>query len=267
MRIDFHFHYIREKGFVEKALRSMDEAEIDKALLVAFDNYVFKMIGDQQCGDNEEVLQAVKAYPTRFMGCMYIDPRDDETLATIDKYFQEGFKCIKMHPTVGYYPNDPRWDPVYEHIGELGLPILIHGGWTESYILEGRERRYLNSAFALPEYIDYPARKHENIDFVVAHLAQPYFMQAYSLADHNPNVYLDISLRYPQKDILAKFCENVNIFDFLDSNRLVWGTDNWCSHSESIEENIRFFERVNIAEKYYEAIFGGTAAKILDIFQ
>ena len=90
-------------------------------------------------------------------------------------------------------------------------------------------------------------------------------MQAYSLADHNPNVYLDICLRYPQKDILAKLCENVNLFEYIDPNRIVWGTDNWLSHSESIQENIRFLEKVKVAEKHYKKIFGETAAKLLRI--
>lgn len=265
MRIDFHFHFIREKGFIERTLNSMDEGKVDKALLVPFTNFVFQMIGGKQCGDNEDVLRAVQAHPARFIGCIYIDPRNPATVSTLDKYYEQGFKCIKMHPAVGYYPNDPRWDPIYEHIGGLGLPILIHGGWTQSYLLEDGEKKYLNSALALPEYIDHPARKHQNVNFIVAHMAQPYFMQAYSLADHNPNVYLDICLRYPQKDILAKLCENVNLFEYIDPNRIVWGTDNWLSHSESIQENIRFLEKVKVAEKHYKKIFGETAAKLLRI--
>jgi len=265
MRIDFHFHYVREERFLENALKSMDEAEVEKALLVPFPNYVFDSIGGKEVGGNEEVLQVVKTHPKRFIGCIYIDPRENETIDTINKYFQEGFKCIKMHPTVGYYPNDPRLDPVYERISDLGLPILIHGGWTESYCLVEGEKRYTDSRFAQPVYMDYPARTHPKINFVVAHIAQPFFLDAYSLADHNPNVYFDLCLRHPQKDILAKLCENVNIFDYIDPNRLIWGTDNMISHRESIQENIHFLRRVGILDKYHEAIFGGTAAKILSI--
>ena len=264
MRIDFHLHQVAEEGFIENTLKSMDKAEVDKALLVLLPDFVFVSIG-KRLADNEAVLRAVREHPTRFVGCIYIDPRNTETLSTIDKYYQEGFKCIKMHPTVGYYPNDPRWDPIYDRIGELGLPILIHGGWTQGYSLHQGEKHDKDSAYALPQYLDYPARKHANIKFVVAHIAQPYFMETYSLVDHNPNVYIDICLRYPQRDILAQLCETVNIFEYIDPNRLIWGTDNFLSHGESIQDTLRFLERVKIPKKHYDAIFGGTAAKILNI--
>jgi hypothetical protein len=265
MTIDFHLHYLREPDFVANTLRSMDEAAIDKACIVPFDNFVFTSVRGRQCGDNSEVLQVVKGHPDRFIGCIYVDPRRKETLQTIDQYHQEGFRCVKMHPTVGYYPNDARWEPVFARIEELGLPIMIHGGWTGSYVLENGERNYLDSVYGRPEYVDHPARMHPNIKFVVAHMAQPYFLEAYSLADHNPNVYLDLCLRYPQRDILAEFCKTTNIFKYLDLDRLVWGTDNFLTHRETVEETKKLLRRVGVPKARYEAIFGGTAAKILGL--
>ena len=125
---------------------------------------------------------------------------------------------------------------------------------TASYVLEKGEKKYLDSSYGRPEYVDYPARKHPDIKFVVAHMAQPYFLEAYSLADHNPNVFLDICLRYPQRDILATFCEGVNIFDYLSADRMVWGTDNFLSHSETLEETRKLLQRVGVPKEKHEAL-------------
>lgn len=269
MRIDFHLHYLRKKGFVEDTLKLMDEAEVDKALLVPFSNYVYVGIGGEVVGTNEEVSQVVKTHPARFVGCIYVDPREQKVVEIIDRYYEQGFKCIKMHPTVGYYPNDPRWDPIFEHINELGLPVLIHTGWTRGYCFDKGEKRYLDSSFAQPVYIDYPARKYSHINFIIAHMGEPWFLQTWRLAEFNPNVCLDLTLRKVEMEVLVNLCNSLNLFTNLFAaigySRIIWGSDNMKPPKQSIQDAIELLRKMGIPDECHNAIFGGTAQKILRI--
>ncbi|MFW6113902.1 MAG: amidohydrolase family protein [Actinomycetota bacterium] len=45
---------------------------------------------------------------------------------------ERGMIGLKLHPTTGFYPNDPVCYPFYEAAGEMGVPVLIHSGTEPS---------------------------------------------------------------------------------------------------------------------------------------
>lgn len=276
MRIDFHLHYINIRGFVENTLKLMDDAQIDKTLLVSLPNVEFEAMGGKLLGGNEEVAQAVKNHPSRFVGCLYVDPREKNAVDIINKYYDQGFRCVKMYPPLGFYLNDLKWDPVFERINQLELPVLIHTGWTRGHttpdypVYKGKIR-YTDSSFALPLYVDYPARKYSKINFVIAHMGSEFFLQALTLSDFNPNVYLDIAIgtnrwaKGPTMDFIANLYNTLGKGIPIDWNRVVWGTDNIKPPRRSIEDAVKFLEKMGVPDKYHDTIFGDTARLILKL--
>ncbi len=58
-----------------------------------------------------------------------IDPRRENLLGLVKEYIDtHKFGGLKLYPSLGFFPNDPRLYPVYEFAIERNLPIMTHCG-------------------------------------------------------------------------------------------------------------------------------------------
>lgn len=112
---------------------------------------------------------------------------DAEALARIDSALAAGvLKGLKIY--LGYYPvapDDDRYKPLYELAGKHRVPVVFHTGDTSSADAKIR--------FAHPLPIDDIAVDFRQTKFVLAHLGNPWTMDAAELMYKNPNVYGDLS--------------------------------------------------------------------------
>ena len=66
-------------------------------------------------------------YQGKLFPFVAVDPRRDGILEMTKNLIEnEGFKGIKIYPPLGYFPQDPRLDPVYEYAQENDLPVMTH---------------------------------------------------------------------------------------------------------------------------------------------
>jgi predicted TIM-barrel fold metal-dependent hydrolase len=82
---------------------------------------------------HQNVIDAVKKYPDRLLGCMMINPRFgvEAAIEELDNLVrEENFKAIKLHPTMHrYFPNTKEFThPIMEKAAKLNVPVLIHTG-------------------------------------------------------------------------------------------------------------------------------------------
>jgi predicted TIM-barrel fold metal-dependent hydrolase len=173
------FHYDQSliiNGTCDRLIREMDEAGIDKTVLLALD------YGDH----NDYVANILKEHPDRFIGFCGIDPRrGKEAIRELERCVEElGFKGVKLWPLTGFYPDDAAFYPFYERVEELGVPILCHTGVSppKTYMKYNR-----------PIYVDKVAVDFPKIKFQMAHIGDPWMSEAIAVAAKNPNVYFDIS--------------------------------------------------------------------------
>lgn len=137
--------------------------------------------------------------------------------------------------------DDPRWDPIWQACGELGLPMLIHVADPKAFFLpidntnERWEelRRHPEWSFHDPKFPRYEAlttaflrvvERHPKTTFIGAHMAS----SAEDLAtlaewlDRYPNLYVDLAARIAelgrQPVTARKFCLKY-------ADRLLFGTD------------------------------------------
>ncbi len=59
---------------------------------------------------------------------------------------------LKLHPTAGFYPDDPMCFPLYEKAQELGVTVLFHCG-TQPYPMKAK---YAVAVFALIAFLSLP---------------------------------------------------------------------------------------------------------------
>jgi hypothetical protein len=173
-------------GGPERLVSEMDDAGIDKTVILGLD-YEFLFKGKVSYREyNNKVAEYINEYPDRLIGFAGIDPRrEKEAIVELERCIEElGFKGVKLWPLIGFYPDDIKFYPFYEHVEDLGTIILCHTGM-------GPSKSYLK--YNKPMYVDTIAVDFPSINIIMAHMSDPWFDEAIAVATKNPNVYLDIS--------------------------------------------------------------------------
>ncbi|MFX1428522.1 MAG: amidohydrolase family protein [Promethearchaeota archaeon] len=170
----------------ERLVSEMDDAGIDKTVIFGVD-YEFLFKGKISYREyNDMVAGYVNKYPDRLIGFAAIDPRRGKNaIQELERCIDElGFKGVKLWPLTGFYPDDLKFYPFYERVEDLGATILCHTGM-------GPSKTYLK--YNRPMYVDTIAVDFPRINIIMAHMGDPWYSEAITVAFKNPNVYLDIS--------------------------------------------------------------------------
>lgn len=104
-----------------------------------------------------------------------------------------GVKGFKFHPTMqGFYPNDRMAYPLYEAIAEEDAIMLFHTGQTGvgSGMRGGMGMRL---KYSHPMNIDDVAVDFPDTRIVMAHPSFPWTEEGLAVAQHKPNVHIDMS--------------------------------------------------------------------------
>ena len=132
--IDAHNHLVLREGDEDVLLRGMDEAGVEKTVLLAIAPIRLEFCEGEIAG-NEAVSAACQRHPDRFLHFVGVDPREPDAGATVRRYVDLGAAGIKLFPPAGYYPDDPACFALYETAADLRLPILSHTGATNLRVL------------------------------------------------------------------------------------------------------------------------------------
>jgi uncharacterized protein len=269
MKIDFHYHYADQNGFIEGLIKEMDTSGVDITLLMGGPEEGFWEYKNCGFASNEKVLEAVRKYPDRLIGNVYIDPRDPDAIETVDKFVNEGFKCVKMFPPVGFYPDDERYFPLYEKIEEYGIPVLFHSGQTNIQIISKVPgvRKATNSKYGNPMNFDMIARLFPKMPIVLAHMGYPHFVEAWSVCHANKNIYLDVAGSGPWTEGIPIVFNALGGHSFIpiDFKKVIWGSDNCLTQGEHISRSDVYFRQMGATNQDRKLIFSETAKQLLKI--
>ena len=168
MVIDAHLHCSgQENG--DAVLRSLDEAGIDQAVLLApflSPGYALDDAVSLRRG-NRHLARLVRGRSDRLVGLAVVDPRCADAPAMLRQAVDEGLSGAKMVPS-GWYPYDASVQATFEVAAALQLPVLFHSG----IFIDGRSGRFCRPCFfeAL--------RVHQGLRVVLAHLGWPWVDEA-----------------------------------------------------------------------------------------
>jgi predicted TIM-barrel fold metal-dependent hydrolase len=269
MKIDFHYHYADQEGFVEGLLKEMDESAVDITLLMGGPEEAYWEYKNCRFASNEKVLKAVKDHPDRLIGNVYLDPREPNSEDILERYMDEGFKCVKMFPPVGFMPDDERYFPLYEKIEQRGVPLLFHAGLTNIQIIskEPGKRKATNSKCSYPLNFDMISRLFPKMPIVLAHMGYPHYIEARAVAHANQNVFLDISGSGPWTEGIPIMFNALGGHQFIpmDFNRVLWGSDNCLTQAEHIARSDVYLRQMGASSHDRMQIFSVTAMKLLGL--
>lgn len=181
---------------------------------------------------------------------------------------------IKLYP--GYQNFDPAADEfygIYEVAEKFELPVAVHTGdlhrccskkvKQKCEICEIDRLQYLAEPLQMEKAIkDFP-----KVNFILAHLGNPYYSQTQELMYLYPNVYTDISGQHVSPLSTQNFEDVVvEVRKFLlipgACDRVLFGTD---YPIQSYEDSIRIVESLGVTAKAKQKIYYENAAKLLKL--
>lgn len=261
-------------GTIERLLGEMDEAGIDKTVLLALDAGIAFSSGVSFKEYNDYVANIVHEHPDRIIGFAGIDPRrGKEALGELQRCAEMGLKGLKLWTLTGFYPDDESYYPLYEKAAELGFPMLIHTGM-------GPPGTYVK--FNRPVYVDKVAVDFPEIKIIMAHVAAPAWVEeAIMVTMKNSNVFVDISAWEPTYKV-APFvlCQTLAQIKAATGSlrQVLFGTDwplftpvlslkEWVEGIQTLEmpPPLQMMGLKDFTEKDKQQILGGNAARLFGL--
>lgn len=160
---------------------------------------IFPVDAERETGyrryNNDEVYEAVSENSDVLIQFASIDPwKGKMAVREAKRLMREyGVKGFKFHPTMqGFFANDRMAYPFYEAIAEEGGIALFHTGQTGvgSGMPGGNGMRL---KYSNPMYMDDVAVDFPELKIILAHPSFPWQEEALAVAQHKPNVYIDLS--------------------------------------------------------------------------
>jgi uncharacterized protein len=147
---------------MEALVRFMDRTGVERVILSqGFDQYIEHPSPDQIREENDRVMRAVKRFPARAYGSVYLSPDH------VDFSLQEFDRCVRDGPMIGIGEleadrrcNGPEFDPIAERAAALKVPILQH-----TWLKAGGNDPGESTPYDVVEL----AKRHPQVQFICAH--------------------------------------------------------------------------------------------------
>jgi hypothetical protein len=138
-------------------------------------------------GNDATTAAAVAAYPDKFVGFAYVDPRRADCMEMLRHAIEDlGLKGVKFGPIYnGVALDDPRLVPVYEYLQKHNLPLTMHMGTTYA--------RNAPVEMGRPIHVEPIALKYPDLTMVMAHMGHPWYEECVIVARKQPNVFCEVS--------------------------------------------------------------------------
>ena len=183
-------------------------------------------------GDEDAVVKAVQAYPTRFTGFFAVDPNSNLLMSNAEKRLKEDkFRGIFLYPSLYHISvADPWLDPLFKLCEETKAVVFTQFGR-----LTIKPRDFVgipttpNEEFAGPKDLIPVAKKYPGIRFVIPNFGAGRFDETLLVGKLCPNVYVDTAgsnswmNEHPSKpDLRSVFQKALEVFG---AGRILFGSD------------------------------------------
>jgi predicted TIM-barrel fold metal-dependent hydrolase len=246
----------KSEATVDTLLASMNEAGIDKSFVFggmaqpAIDLETGRSVSINNC-PNEWMLEQIAPHKDRLFGVaaahpMFVYPNDFGQI--VDKRIDEAYQLAGLYEAgkivaVKFYTG---YDHIYPYelkeylsiLNNVGCPAIFHSGDCFSAC------KFAKLKYAHPLHIDEVAVDFPNMNFIIAHMGNPWIIDAAEVCYKNDNVYADISgfvygdfSRRDErlfKKVIEQFLDIAG-----DGNKLLFGTDFPISNQKSYVDFIK----------------------------
>ncbi len=245
------FRWVFQEKSVEDIIREMDEASIDKAVIVAAD---YSSAYGTVIVTNEDVSRMAKQFPDRFIPFCSVDPSlgrlaVDALEHAVSELGARGLKLVP--PMQGFRFDDPRHEPLWQMANELGIIVWTHAAHQRS--TPGTDARLGQPFLVEPVALKFPGLK-----IVLGHCGFPWVWESWSMAARHPNVYVDISAF---RDLYDQFPWSAYSSSGIE-HKVLFATDNPLAGFAECLDAVR---AVPIKGDFKTAVLGSNAEALLGL--
>lgn len=240
------------RSSVENMLASMDEAEIDKAVIQA----EYGGSGDYHALNNAAARIAhdhADRFPAAFM-CL--NPLVDEDMVKVLErgVAEHGFRGVNIQAwAVRVSSTDSRFWPVYARCQELGLIVTVHSSISFN-VDRALDYSHVN-------HLDKIACDFPELQLVANHGGWPWVLEMIAVTWKHPNVYIELGGVSPKYfgtpgsgwEPLMQYGNS------LLQNQVLFATDSMLPHKRCVDE----LRQLSLKEEVKERWLGGNAARLL----
>ncbi len=299
------FVFYRKLYEIDTHLRDMDEGGIDIAV---FGMAQWNLKGLEICqAINDGMARAVREHPDRIMACAQVPVVSgvDASVAEINRGIGElGLHAVALlSSNLDITLSDERMFPIYEAIGKLGVPVIIHpsllplGAESEYSIGRTLARAYDISKAGLRIMYEVH-RRYPDLKFILPHFGGvlPFmkgringffeppaelgiqFPQEIAVLHKTPREREEFGIVQPFEEIFGKLYMDLAghggymptlhcALETVRHDRLVFGTDYPMEIHEGLDLKIYVdnIRALDISKAEIDGILGGTAAKLFGL--
>lgn len=202
----------------ERMLEMMDEAGIERALLIATKTGRLGLPGSWHL-PYEIVAEVVRAHPDRFSALAGLDPFEGMAgVRALERAVRDmGFVGAHMYPHwFELAPDHAKWYPFYAKCVELDVPVQMQVGQSLVYTPEQRLK-----SVGRPITLDAVACDFPELKLVGIHIGIPWADEMIAMAWKHPNVYIGCDAHSP-KYWPPSFTQYINSYG---QDKVIFGTD------------------------------------------
>lgn len=207
---------IRERAIPKKA----DAATLAKQMAMVDRAIIFTLSYGNTigvAGADSTTAAAVNAYPEKFIGFAYVDPRSAGYMEALRFAIEDlGLRGVKYGPIYnGVALDDPRMTPIYEYCVEKDLPLTMHMGTTYT--------RQYHVDLGRPLHVESVALRYPDLKLIMAHMGHPWYEECTVIVRKQPNVYAEISAIYYRQWQFYNVMMNIQEYQVAD--KIFFGSD------------------------------------------
>lgn len=195
---------------------------------------------------NKLTLEAIKNYPGRLVGLVWVNPHDGErALEEIDEAINRwGFKGIKMHPLIhSFLPDQDIVYPIMDKARRYSIPVLFHCG---------------HPPWSLPWHFGNLADVYPDVTIILGHMGHGhivYINGSIDVARRHENIVLETSAM-PMHRKIREAVEKVG------EERVIYGSDMPFGHP-SFE--LKKVEVSGLSKRQLELVLRENARRIFNL--
>lgn len=247
---DEHVHMHRLPGNtpeerVEVLIRAADRFGIERLCMSQGFCQWFHPTPEQLVEENNRVLRAIKRFPDRTFGWVYVSPAYPElSVREIDRCLRDGPMVAIGEIEADKLCNVPEMDPIVERAISLGVPIMQH-----TFILHENPE----PGQATPEHLVELARRHPKATFICAHTGGDWEKGIRMIRD-TPNILAGTAGFDPTAGVVEMAVRE------LGAERVVYGSDvGGRSFASQLSKTIG----ADIPESAKKLVLGGNLRRLL----
>ncbi len=266
---------IASKGHIE--IPGDDPVQLAKRWIEIIDKWKLEkltLIGSMP-GDEDAVVQAVKAYPNRFSGFFTVDPNSNVLMENAEKRLkQDKLKGFFLYPSLFHIGVGDEWlVPLFNLAQECNSVVYVQFG---KLVIKPREYAGIptvtNDSFADPKDLIPVAKNYPKIRFIIPNFGAGKFDETLEVGKQCPNVYVDtagsnswMADHASKPDLKTVFKKSLDVFG---AGRILFGSDSGMFprgyRYDIVDNQLKLSQEMRIPTTDIKKIFYENMAGLVD---